>query len=47
MRGDDFPYEYYDELNYKCGDTATSREGDLFGQSNFLYSLLEPAVVRA
>lgn len=42
---DSFP-EILDEMNYNCGDSATSKETDPYAlQSNLLYNLLEPAVV--
>nr|QOL01096.1 putative extracellular protein CSOL_025 [Pseudococcomyxa simplex] len=42
---DSFP-EILDEMNYNCGDSATSKETDPYTlQSNLLYNLLEPAVI--
>ncbi|CAL8466758.1 g6294 [Coccomyxa elongata] len=42
---DDTPPEMMDEIGYKCGDSATTSEADVFGQSSFLYHLLQPAVI--
>jgi hypothetical protein len=45
------PSEIVDELNYRCGDPATQQEASaanfpINGQTEFLDSLLQPAVVR-